>query len=123
MTYGVDRTKRLGIGKRYETEQDVLITLNTGAGKTIVGLLIAQSLVNEKIENVIYVCSTIDLVFQTADGSSSHRDRLYEACAARVFQTICLKPEKPSASLLTQLSSMAIVYFRKKTLSGSNHFR
>ena len=48
------------------TEQDVLIALNTGAGKTIVGLLIAQSLVNEGIENVIYVCSTIDLVFQTA---------------------------------------------------------
>ena len=45
---------------------DVLITLNTGAGKTIVGLLIAQSLVNEKIDKVVYVCSTIDLVRQTA---------------------------------------------------------
>ena len=47
-------------------KQDVLISLNTGAGKTIVGLLIAQSLVNESIENVIYICSTIDLVRQTA---------------------------------------------------------
>ena len=47
-------------------KQDVLISLNTGAGKTIIGLLIAQSLVNESIENVIYVCSTIDLVRQTA---------------------------------------------------------
>ena len=47
-------------------KQDVLISLNTGAGKTIVGLLIAQSLVNEGVENVIYVCSTIDLVRQTA---------------------------------------------------------
>lgn len=45
---------------------DVLVSLNTGAGKTIVGLLIAQSLVNEGVENVIYVCSTIDLVNQTA---------------------------------------------------------
>ena len=45
---------------------DVLISLNTGAGKTIVGLLIAQSLVNEGTENVLYVCSTIDLVRQTA---------------------------------------------------------
>lgn len=45
---------------------DVLVSLNTGAGKTIVGLLIAQSLVNEGVENVIYVCSTIDLVKQTA---------------------------------------------------------
>ena len=45
-------------------KEDVLVSLNTGAGKTIVGLLIAQSLVNEGIENVIYVCSTIDLVYQ-----------------------------------------------------------
>ena len=44
---------------------DVLISLNTGAGKTIVGLLIAQSLVNEGLDNVLYICSTIDLVHQT----------------------------------------------------------
>ena len=47
-------------------KRDVLISLNTGAGKTMVGLLIAQSLVNEGVENVLYVCSTIDLVLQTA---------------------------------------------------------
>ena len=47
-------------------KQDVLVSLNTGAGKTIVGLLIAQSLVNEGCRNVVYVCSTIDLVMQTA---------------------------------------------------------
>ena len=47
-------------------KHDVLIALNTGAGKTLVGLLIAQSLVNEGVENVIYVCATIDLVQQTA---------------------------------------------------------
>jgi superfamily II DNA or RNA helicase len=46
--------------------QDVLVSLNTGAGKTIVGLLIAQSLVNEGLGNVLYVCSTIDLVRQTS---------------------------------------------------------
>lgn len=46
-------------------KHDVLISLNTGAGKTLVGLLIAQSLVNEGIENVVYVCSTNDLVLQT----------------------------------------------------------
>src|SRR5690606_9773066 len=45
---------------------DVLVSLNTGAGKTIAGLLIAQSLVNEGLENVVYVCSTIDLVNQTS---------------------------------------------------------
>ncbi|GJE15561.1 DEAD/DEAH box helicase family protein [Methylobacterium marchantiae] len=45
---------------------DILIALNTGAGKTLAGLLIAQSLINEGIENVMYVCSTKDLVEQTS---------------------------------------------------------
>ena len=44
---------------------DVLISLNTGAGKTVVGLLVAQSLINEGLENVVYACSTVDLVNQT----------------------------------------------------------
>lgn len=47
-------------------EKDNLIILNTGAGKSIVGLMAAQSLVNEGVENVLFVCSTIDLVEQTA---------------------------------------------------------
>lgn len=47
-------------------QSDVLISLNTGAGKTLIGLLIAQSFVNEGIENVVYACGTIDLVNQTA---------------------------------------------------------
>src|SRR4051794_5153832 len=46
-------------------ESDVLIALNTGAGKTVVGNLIAQSLVNEGLHHVVYACGTIDLVHQT----------------------------------------------------------
>jgi hypothetical protein len=46
-------------------EADVLIALNTGGGKTAVGALIAQSLVNEGLERVVYACGTIDLVRQT----------------------------------------------------------
>lgn len=45
---------------------DSLISLNTGAGKTLVGLLIAKSFTNEGLDNVLYVCPTIDLVKQTA---------------------------------------------------------
>ncbi|NEU13078.1 DEAD/DEAH box helicase family protein [Methylobacterium sp. BTF04] len=45
---------------------DILIALNTGAGKTLAGLLIAQILVNEGLDNIIYVCSTKDLVEQTS---------------------------------------------------------
>ena len=52
---------------KVRSKYDVLIALNTGAGKTIIGLLVAQSLVNEGVENVIYCCATIDLVVQTAE--------------------------------------------------------
>ena len=45
---------------------DNMILLNTGAGKSIVGVLIAQSLVNEAVGPVVFACSTIDLVEQTA---------------------------------------------------------
>lgn len=48
------------------TDSDVSIALNTGAGKTLVGLLIAQSLVNELRSLVVYACSSIQLVEQTA---------------------------------------------------------
>lgn len=47
-------------------EKDVAISLNTGAGKTLVGLLIGQSLVNEMRSMVLYACSSIQLVQQTA---------------------------------------------------------
>ena len=47
--------------------QDIGIVLNTGAGKTLVGLLIAQSLVNEVRRHVLYACSSIQLVQQTAE--------------------------------------------------------
>ncbi len=46
---------------------DVAVVLNTGAGKTLVGLLIAQSLVNETRRQVVYACSSIQLVEQTAN--------------------------------------------------------
>ncbi len=46
--------------------KDTAIVLNTGAGKTLVGLLMAQSLVNETNGHVVYACSSIQLVEQTA---------------------------------------------------------
>ena len=47
-------------------KRDILISLNTGSGKTMLGILIAQSLANERQGKVVYACSTIDLVLQTA---------------------------------------------------------
>ena len=59
------QTEALNEWHKHRTKSDVFIALNTGAGKTLVGLLVAQSLVNEGIENVTYVCGTKDLVLQT----------------------------------------------------------
>ena len=47
--------------------EDIGVVLNTGAGKTLVGLLMAQSLVNETRGKVLYACSSIQLVEQTEE--------------------------------------------------------
>ena len=51
---------------------DLGIVLNTGAGKTLVGLLAAQSLVNETKGKVLYACSSIQLVEQTAEKAEGY---------------------------------------------------
>jgi len=52
--------------------KDIGIVLNTGAGKTLVGLLIAQSLVNETKGRVLYACSSIQLIEQTAEKAKGY---------------------------------------------------
>lgn len=47
--------------------KDIVIGMNTGGGKTLVGLIIAQSLVNETQGKVLYVCPTNQLVEQAVD--------------------------------------------------------
>ncbi|OYQ62161.1 hypothetical protein B9G53_23685 [Pseudanabaena sp. SR411] len=59
------QTEALSEWHKNRTQSDIFIALNTGAGKTLVGLLLAQSLVNEGVENVTYLCGTNDLVLQT----------------------------------------------------------
>lgn len=46
-------------------ERDVVIKLHTGGGKTLVALLIAQSILKETREPVIYLSPTVQLVEQT----------------------------------------------------------
>lgn len=53
-------------------EPDIGVVLNTGAGKTLVGLLIAQSLVNETKGHILYVCSSIQLIEQTAEKAKGY---------------------------------------------------
>lgn len=56
---------RLWMARR--SQNDLVIKLNTGGGKTLVGLLIAQSLVNEIRRPVMYLCANNQLVSQTVE--------------------------------------------------------
>lgn len=60
------QAEALSLWHQNRTAADNVILLNTGAGKSIVGVLMAQSLVNEAIGPVVFACATIDLIEQTA---------------------------------------------------------
>ena len=53
-------------------EQDHILKLHTGGGKTLVGLLIAQSSLNEIGEPVLVVCPNRQLVGQTLEKASEY---------------------------------------------------
>ena len=57
---------------RHRADPDINIALNTGAGKTLVGLLIAQSLVNELSRQVVYACASIQLIDQTREKAAGY---------------------------------------------------
>ena len=52
-------------------EKDTVIKLHTGGGKTLVGLLIGQSALNETGEPVLYLVPTVQLVNQTIEKASA----------------------------------------------------
>ena len=45
-------------------KKDIIVEMNTGGGKTLIGLLMAQSLVNETAGQIVYVCPTNQLIEQ-----------------------------------------------------------
>lgn len=53
-------------------ESDLVVKLHTGGGKTLVGLLIAQSILNECHEPVVYLSPTVQLVDQTLSKASEY---------------------------------------------------
>src|ERR1700739_2867704 len=52
--------------------RDVILKLHTGGGKTLVGLLMAQSTLNEISEPVLYLTPTQQLVNQTLAKAKAH---------------------------------------------------
>jgi replicative superfamily II helicase len=61
------QAKALAAWNDRRKERDLVIKLNTGGGKTLVGLLIGKSLLNEVHEPVLYLCPTKQLVQQTVE--------------------------------------------------------
>jgi hypothetical protein len=50
-------------------ERDIVVKMNTGSGKTLVGLLMLQSLLNDEVGPAMYLCPTkqlVEQVYQTA---------------------------------------------------------
>ena len=110
---------------RARNKKDVLISLNTGAGKTIVGLLIAQSLVNEGLDNVVYVCSTIDLVRQTSkeatDVGIEHTTRIQGRYSNDLFETgeaFCITTY---SAIFNGLSSICNYHFPQAVVFDDAH--
>lgn len=117
--------KALSDWEKVRDKRDVLISLNTGGGKTIVGLLIAQSLVNEELENIVYVCSTIDLVEQTSREASGigidHTTRVRGGYSNDLFETgkaFCITTY---AALFNGLSSIRRNYFPNAIIFDDAH--
>jgi replicative superfamily II helicase len=54
------------------TDKDLVVKLHTGGGKTLVGLLMAQSVMNETGEPVIYLAPTNQLVRQVLTKSEQY---------------------------------------------------
>ncbi len=54
------------------TNKDHVLKLHTGGGKTLVGLLIAQSILTETGEPVLYVCPNNQLVSQTPEKAQEY---------------------------------------------------
>ncbi len=57
---------------KQKEENDIVIKLHTGGGKTLVGLLIAQSTLDDKREPVLYLTPTVQLVNQTLERAKAH---------------------------------------------------
>src|SRR5438132_2310521 len=50
---------------QYRNERDLILKLHTGLGKTLIGLLMLQSKLNELGEPVVYLCPNKFLINQT----------------------------------------------------------
>lgn len=93
---------------------DVGIVLNTGAGKTMVGLLVAQSLVNETREKVLYACSSIQLVEQTAEKAKGYGLDVTMYYRGRYSNDLFVRGEAPCVTTYQALFNGRSIFFREQ---------
>jgi len=93
------------------TEHDVVLKLHTGGGKTLVGLLMAQSTINETSEPVLYLAPTIQLVNQTL-----------EKAKALGIQAVPYERGQPFADSFTNGTAVMVATY-KALFNGRSRFR
>jgi tetratricopeptide (TPR) repeat protein len=93
---------------------DIGVVLNTGAGKTLVGLLIAQSLVNETKGCVLYSCSSIQLVIQTEEKARGYGLDVTTYFRGGYSNDLFRKGEAPCITTYQALFNGKSVFFREK---------
>lgn len=94
--------------------QDIGIVLNTGAGKTLVGLLVAQSLVNETREKVLYACSSIQLVEQTAEKAKGYGLDVTTYFRGEYSNDLFVRGEAPCVTTYQALFNGRSIFFREQ---------
>jgi tetratricopeptide (TPR) repeat protein len=93
---------------------DIGVVLNTGAGKTLVGLLIAQSLVNETHSQVLYACSSIQLVEQTAEKAIGYGLGVTTYFGGNFSNDLFLQGKAPCITTYQALFNGRSIFFRKE---------
>ncbi|WCL59508.1 DEAD/DEAH box helicase family protein [Bacillus safensis] len=67
--------------KGFKNKKDVVMKLHTGQGKTIMGILMLKSILNEDKGSALYLCHDHQLVNQACEQTSS-----FEICNHEFFR-------------------------------------
>jgi len=95
-------------------EKDVIVKLHTGQGKTVIGLLLLQSKLNEKGGPAVYFCPNIQLIEQTCEQAKQFG---FSVCKAESKQPLPSEFLEGKAILITSIQKL----FNGLTRFGLNH--
>ncbi|MDH5525435.1 MAG: DEAD/DEAH box helicase family protein [Desulfobulbaceae bacterium] len=95
-------------------KRDLGVVLNTGAGKTLVGLLMAQSLVNETRGKILYACSSIQLVEQTEEKAKGYGLDVTTRVRGGYSNDLFLRGHAPCVTTYQALFNGYSVFFKEE---------